>query len=122
MCECGGGRGHTHTLSLSTYISLYISFPPRVHCCPSATRQRTTAALGTLRSELLPESERSSLMNLFRVPLNMLVVVFLLLVGSVSFARLFVVTGVLCCAALAAHEALRRIVARELFAASQQQA
>jgi MFS transporter, MFS domain-containing protein family, molybdate-anion transporter len=35
-------------------------------------------SIGTLRSQYIPEANRSTIMNLFRVPLNFLVVVVLL--------------------------------------------
>ncbi|EGD83416.1 hypothetical protein PTSG_04024 [Salpingoeca rosetta] len=78
--------------------------------------------LGTLRSELLPETERASIINIFRVPLNFMVVVFLTMVGRLTFSHLFALTGALCTLAFAAHVSLQRVIARELYDAAQQTA
>lgn len=40
--------------------------------------------IGSLKSEVIPESTRSTVMNIFRIPLNIIVVVILLKVDSLS--------------------------------------
>eukprot|EP00760_Papus_ankaliazontas_P013855 PhM_4_TR15910/c0_g1_i1/m.21299 len=48
-------------------------------------------ALGTLRSKHIPEAERATIMNLFRVPLNFIVCCVLYFQGSMHFSTVFVV-------------------------------
>ncbi|KAI8995120.1 hypothetical protein BC832DRAFT_562197 [Gaertneriomyces semiglobifer] len=45
--------------------------------------------IGTLRAKLIPEETRSTIMNVFRIPLNLIVVVALLKVESTSSSTLF---------------------------------
>ncbi|TPX68724.1 hypothetical protein SpCBS45565_g02881 [Spizellomyces sp. 'palustris'] len=74
----------------SDEFTLFVSFNIFEMCCglyfPS---------LGTLRSKLVPEETRSTIMNVFRVPLNLIVVVALSNVKSVNTSTLFAI-----CAAL----------------------
>ncbi|KAJ3015962.1 UNVERIFIED_CONTAM: Molybdate-anion transporter [Siphonaria sp. JEL0065] len=59
-------------------------------------------AMGTVRSQYIPESVRSSVMNIFRIPLNLIVVVILFESHSLSHSAVFTVcTGlILGCLAL----------------------
>ena len=45
--------------------------------------------MGTLRGKYVPEETRATMMNLFRVPLNFLVCIILLYVGSLTIAQVF---------------------------------
>lgn len=58
--------------------------------------------MGTLRSKYVPEEMRATMINLFRMPLNFLVCMILLYVGSLSVAQVFSICVVffLLCAAL----------------------
>eukprot|EP00026_Physarum_polycephalum_P007342 Phypoly_transcript_07401.p1 GENE.Phypoly_transcript_07401~~Phypoly_transcript_07401.p1 ORF type:complete len:442 (+),score=28.14 Phypoly_transcript_07401:202-1527(+) len=47
--------------------------------------------LGTIRGKYIPESSRSAIMNFFRVPLNLLVVIVLIKVSSFSNSTVFLV-------------------------------
>ncbi|KAI8826967.1 uncharacterized protein EV422DRAFT_19599 [Fimicolochytrium jonesii] len=51
--------------------------------------------LGTLRSKLVPEETRSTVMNVFRIPLNLIVVVALLKVHEMNSSTLFAICGML---------------------------
>ncbi|TPX36504.1 hypothetical protein SmJEL517_g01338 [Synchytrium microbalum] len=51
--------------------------------------------LGTLRGKLIPEEIRATVMNVFRVPLNLIVVVVLLKVDSLPKSTLFTVCSIL---------------------------
>eukprot|EP00667_Euglena_gracilis_P007360 EG_transcript_7430 len=46
-------------------------------------------AIGTLRSEFLPETHRTTIMNLYRVPLNFLVMAVLLHQGTMAISTVF---------------------------------
>jgi len=50
--------------------------------------------IGTLRSQYIPESMRATIMNLFRVPLNFLVVLILTNVSNLSNATIFLICSV----------------------------
>jgi len=50
--------------------------------------------IGTLRSQYIPEESRSGVMNLFRVPLNVLVVAVLNYIENFSHETIFMVCGV----------------------------
>jgi len=58
-------------------------------------------ALGTMRSRYIPEEVRATVMNVFRVPLNLIVVVVLMKIGSMaetsvwSLVALFLITGLI---------------------------
>lgn len=52
-------------------------------------------ALGSIRSRVIPEETRSTVMNLFRVPLNLIVVVVLLRVDSVPRPLIFGLCSIL---------------------------
>jgi MFS family permease len=58
--------------------------------------------MGTLRSKYVPEEMRATMINLFRVPLNILVCLILLYVGSLSIAQVFLICVIffLVCAGL----------------------
>jgi len=45
--------------------------------------------MGTLKAKFIPEQTRSAIMNFFRVPLNFLVVVVLVKVGSLENSTVF---------------------------------
>eukprot|EP01147_Barroeca_monosierra_P005300 gene5300-7072_t len=70
--------------------------------------------LGTVRSEIIPEPRRASIINLYRVPLNLLVVIFLLLVGHVSFMLLFSLMAALCAVAVAVLRLLHNTIAMDM--------
>jgi len=59
-------------------------------------------ALGTMRSRYIPEEVRATMMNFFRVPLNLIVVVVLMKIGSMaetsvySLTALFLITALIC--------------------------
>jgi len=50
--------------------------------------------IGTLRGQYIPESTRAALMNFFRVPLNLLVVMLLLQVGTLRTETVFLVATI----------------------------
>ena len=58
-------------------------------------------ALGTMRSRYIPEEVRATVMNVFRVPHNLIVVVVLLKIGSMpepsvySLVALFLISGLI---------------------------
>jgi len=52
-------------------------------------------SIGILRSKFVPEDTRATIMNLFRVPLNLIVVLTLMKVNSVPFYVSFYVCGAL---------------------------
>ncbi|KAL2912828.1 hypothetical protein HK105_207715 [Polyrhizophydium stewartii] len=66
-------------------------------------------AIGSIRSKVVPEETRSTVMNIFRVPLNLIVVVILLKVDSIAPPVLFVtcasLIGVACWFATAVERA-----------------
>ncbi|KAI8593331.1 hypothetical protein BDZ88DRAFT_493222 [Geranomyces variabilis] len=71
-------------------VTLFIAFNLFELCCglyfPS---------LGTLRSKVVPEETRSTIMNVFRVPLNLIVVGVLLKVDAVASSTVFGVCAML---------------------------
>jgi len=52
--------------------------------------------LGCIKSEIIPEEVRSSVMNLFRVPMNAIVVIVLLKISSLSQEIQFIICAILC--------------------------
>jgi len=52
--------------------------------------------LGCIRSQIIPEEVRSSVMNLFRVPMNAIVVTVLLLISYLSQETRFIICTILC--------------------------
>ena len=67
-------------------------------------------AVGILRAQLLPEHYRAAIMGWLRVPLNMIVIIFLLIVGDWSHSVLFGVCCFLCLLALASLTVLTRLL------------
>jgi hypothetical protein len=63
-------------------------------------------AIGTLRANILPDSSRAAAMGWLRVPLNMLVVIFLLSVNWLSHQALFGLCACFCLAAIVTLAAL----------------
>lgn len=57
--------------------------------------------IGTLRGKYIPENTRAAIMNFFRVPLNLLVVLVLVQVGSLSNETVFTICVVWLSVALA---------------------
>ncbi|KAL5031818.1 hypothetical protein BDV3_000051 [Batrachochytrium dendrobatidis] len=68
----------------------YIAFNAFEICCgiyfPS---------VGSIRSKVIPENTRSTVMNIFRIPLNLIVVLILLKVDSVSHSFIFAICATL---------------------------
>jgi len=56
--------------------------------------------LGCIKSEIIPEEVRSSVMNLFRVPMNAIVVVVLLKISSFNQEVQFIICTILCALSL----------------------
>ncbi|KAJ1343656.1 hypothetical protein BSLG_001804 [Batrachochytrium salamandrivorans] len=52
-------------------------------------------SMGSIRSKVVPEDTRSTVMNIFRVPLNLMVVFILLKVDSISHTMLFIICSML---------------------------
>jgi len=52
--------------------------------------------LGCIKSQIIPEEVRSSVMNLFRVPMNAIVVIVLLKISSFSQEAQFIICAILC--------------------------
>lgn len=52
--------------------------------------------LGCIKSQIIPEEVRSSVMNLFRVPMNAIVVIVLLIISHLSQETQFIICAVLC--------------------------
>lgn len=52
--------------------------------------------LGCIKSQIIPEEVRSSVMNLFRVPMNAIVVIVLLIISYLSQETQFIICAVLC--------------------------
>jgi MFS family permease/cbb3-type cytochrome oxidase subunit 3 len=52
--------------------------------------------LGCIKSQIIPEEVRSSVMNLFRVPMNAIVVIVLLLISHLTQEAQFIICAVLC--------------------------
>jgi len=52
--------------------------------------------LGCIKSQIIPEEVRSSVMNLFRVPMNAIVVIVLLLISYLSQEAQFIICAALC--------------------------
>jgi len=52
--------------------------------------------LGCIKSQIIPEEVRSSVMNLFRVPMNAIVVIVLLLISYLSQETRFIICTILC--------------------------
>lgn len=67
---------------------------------------------GTLRGRVIPERVRSSVMNLFRVPLNLIVVGVLLNVDNMSTTTVFALTTSGLLVAIVAHQILQRLEAK----------
>lgn len=67
--------------------------------------------MGTLRSQLLPEELRSTTMNLFRIPLNLIVVTVLLM--DISSNLIFVFCSISLFAASAIHLTLETLLSRK---------
>ncbi|EDQ87767.1 uncharacterized protein MONBRDRAFT_26888 [Monosiga brevicollis MX1] len=74
--------------------------------------------ISTLRGEVIPEEHRTGIMNWFRVPLNGLVVVFLLFVGNVSHQTLFVGSSILCLISYTVHLQLEKVLMEDAKAAA----
>lgn len=88
-------------------VTLFISFNLFELCCGLYF-----PTLGTLRSKLVPEEIRSTIMNVFRVPLNLIVVVALLKVDAVSSSTLFAVCGSLVSISILFANRLRKRISR----------
>eukprot|EP00048_Salpingoeca_helianthica_P000601 m.42709 g.42709 ORF g.42709 m.42709 type:complete len:441 (+) comp10691_c0_seq1:279-1601(+) len=71
-------------------------------------------SVGTMRAHLLPDTNRAAVMGWLRVPMNILVIVILLLVSSVSHPVLFGIGALLCFAASGFHNILSRSLPPEL--------
>lgn len=61
-------------------------------------------AIGSLRGEIIPESDRAAIMGWFRVPINVFVITCLFATRILSHHALFGVCALLCCLALAVHK------------------
>jgi len=70
---------------------LYWSFAVFEICCGMFF-----PALGCIKGEIIPEEVRSSVMNLFRVPMNAIVILVLLLISYLSQESQFIICSVLC--------------------------
>ena len=68
---------------------------------------------GTLRGKVIPERSRSAVMNLFRLPLNALVVAVLLNVDAISKQTLFAILVSWLIAAFCCHHVLIQIAKHE---------
>jgi len=71
-------------------------------------------ALGTLRSKYIPEDQRASIMNIFRIPLNVIVVLALLNIKQMTNSQVFVCCTVsllicLACSVVLTNELSRRV-------------
>eukprot|EP00050_Salpingoeca_kvevrii_P008458 m.303038 g.303038 ORF g.303038 m.303038 type:complete len:480 (-) comp15627_c0_seq1:73-1512(-) len=71
-------------------------------------------AISTLRGELLPDTHRAAIMNWFRVPLNMIVIFFLVIHHKYSRSSLLFFCAVICAGAYFANRKLRAILSAEL--------
>lgn len=70
-------------------------------------------AIATMRGKILPEAERAGIMGWFRVPLNLIVVVMLLLIQAMSIRALLAVCAVLCLGAYLVFTKLESILIAE---------
>ncbi|ORX49943.1 DUF791-domain-containing protein [Piromyces finnis] len=52
--------------------------------------------LGCIKSQIIPEEVRSSVMNLFRVPMNAIVVIVILFISALNQESQFIICAVLC--------------------------
>ena len=65
--------------------------------------------MGTMRGKYVPEEVRGTIMNLFRVPLNLIVVVVLLRIGEMSERSVFCLCAFFLCGGLLAQLVLVRL-------------
>jgi len=70
---------------------LYWSFALFETCCGMFF-----PTLGCIKSQIIPEEVRSSVMNLFRAPMNAIVVIVLLKISSLSQESQFLICAILC--------------------------
>lgn len=75
---------------ISQNSSTYLAFNLFELCCGIYF-----PTMGTLRSKYVPEATRATIMNIFRVPLNLIVVVVLLNVSTMSYKVIFFICTVL---------------------------
>ncbi|TPX62511.1 hypothetical protein PhCBS80983_g00239 [Powellomyces hirtus] len=83
-------------------LTIFVSFNLFELCCGLYF-----PTLGTLRSKLVPEATRSTIMNVFRVPLNLIVVVALLKVDALKSSTLFAICASLVGVSMAFANRLR---------------
>ncbi|ORY31469.1 DUF791-domain-containing protein [Neocallimastix californiae] len=81
-------------ITMNEYI-LYWAFALFEICCGMFF-----PTLGCIKSEIIPEEVRSSVMNLFRVPMNAIVVVVLLKISSFNQEVQFIICTILCALSL----------------------
>eukprot|EP00742_Colponemidia_sp_Colp-10_P000612 GILJ01000670.1.p1 GENE.GILJ01000670.1~~GILJ01000670.1.p1 ORF type:complete len:467 (-),score=77.70 GILJ01000670.1:169-1533(-) len=87
-------------ISTSTFVTLTAFFLFEV-CCGLYF-----PAMGTIRSRVLPEDVRSTLMNIFRVPLNLIVVLMLKNIETFTHKQVFSLCTVLLVVALVLQQRL----------------
>ncbi|KAI8929375.1 hypothetical protein BC831DRAFT_444187 [Entophlyctis helioformis] len=75
----------------SNEVMIYVAFNVFEICCGVYF-----PAVGTIRSKVVPEATRSTVMNIFRVPLNLIVVVILLKVNNIPASLFFTICAGLC--------------------------
>lgn len=71
-------------------------------------------AMGSLRGKILPEANRAAIIGWFRVPLNFIVVIFLLMIRTATHKHLFAGCFILCLCSVFAHSKVTQILGQEL--------
>jgi MFS transporter, MFS domain-containing protein family, molybdate-anion transporter len=77
-------------------------------------------SVGTLRAYLIPDTSRAAVMGWLRVPLNILAILILLLVSSVSHSTLYALSAFSCLAATGLNSILSRSLPPEILQPPQQ--
>ena len=70
-------------------------------------------SIATLRGEILPEADRAGIMGWFRVPLNLIAVITMMMVNAASNGAMLIVCSVLCVGAFVAHRQLTAELLKE---------